>query len=117
MSRQRRTPRPARPAGAPPPVAGSRATGWLGRAACAAVVVLAFVFGFHKLDDFDTWWHLAAGRWIATHQTIPATDTLSHTVRDHAWVNLQWGFDVGLYVLHRLGGVTLLNLAGAVAFA
>ena len=79
--------------------------------------MLAFVFGFHKLDDFDTWWHLAAGRWIATHQTIPATDTLSHTVRDHAWVNLQWGFDVGLYVLHRLGGVTLLNLAGAVAFA
>ena len=72
--------------------------------------------GFHKLDDFDTWWHLAAGRWIATHHAIPATDTLSHTVRDHAWVNVQWGFDLGLYALHSIGGPVLLCVAGAAAF-
>ena len=101
----------------PPTVAERPAASRLGIVACAAVVVLAFVFGFHKIDDFDTWWHLAAGRWIATHHAIPASDTLSHTVRDHAWINLQWGFDVGLYLLHRIGGATLLSLATAVTFA
>ena len=117
MSRKRKTPSPGRPAVAPAPVVESPAGGWLGTAACAAVVLLAFVFGFHKVDDFDTWWHLAAGRWIATHHTIPATDTLSHTVRDHAWINLQWGFDLGLYFLHRTGGAVLLSVAGALAFS
>jgi hypothetical protein len=87
------------------------------RAASAVVVALtAFVFGFHKLDDFDTWWHLATGRWIVTHTAIPRTDVLSHTVPDHAWINLQWGFDVGLFLLHRVGGPALLCLAGALTF-
>ena len=117
MSRKRKTPGPARPAAAPPPASERRAAAWLGYTACGAVVALAFVFGFHKLDDFDTWWHLAAGRWMVTHHAIPATDTLSHTVRDHPWTNLQWGFDVGLYLLHRAGGATLLSLLTGVVFA
>lgn len=90
---------------------------WIGLVACGAVAGLALVFGLHKLDDFDTWWHLAAGRWIATHHAIPSTDTLSHTVRDHAWINLQWGFDLILYGLHSLIGPAGLTIAGAVVFA
>lgn len=74
------------------------------------------MFAFNKLDDFDTWWHLASGRWIATHQSVPATDTLSHTVPTHPWINLQWGFDLGLYGLFALGGPVLACLAGALAF-
>lgn len=84
---------------------------WLIVAACA------FIVGFRKLDDFDTWWHLAAGRWIAAHHAIPSTDTLSYTVRDHAWINLQWGFDLVVYALHSIGGAPLLSIAGAVMFA
>ncbi len=72
---------------------------------------------FRKLSDWDTWWHLAAGRWIATHGAIPATDTLSHTVRDHPWINLQWGFELGLYLLHARGGPPLLCLVGAILFS
>jgi hypothetical protein len=98
-------------------LAGPIGGGWIGKAACVAVVMLAFVFSFHKLDDFDTWWHLAAGRWIAIHHAIPVTDTLSHTVRDHPWINLQWGFDLGLYLLHALGGPVLLCVAGAIVFS
>jgi hypothetical protein len=69
-----------------------------------------------RLDDFDTWWHLAAGRWIAGHRAIPATDTLSHTVRSHPWINLQWGFDLLAYGLHAAGGPVLLGLAAASGF-
>ncbi len=89
---------------------------WIGIAACIAVALAAFAFSFHKLDDFDTWWHLASGRWIAIHRQIPATDTLSHTVRDHAWINLQWAFDLILYLLHQIGGPILLCATGAVVF-
>jgi hypothetical protein len=84
--------------------------------AYAGVAILGFAASFRKLDDFDTWWHLAAGRWIAVHRAIPSTDTLSHTVRDHAWINLQWGFDVLLYVLHSAGGPVGLSLAAAAVF-
>ena len=90
---------------------------WIGRAASAAVALLAFAFAFNKLDDFDTWWHLASGRWIAAHGAVPVTDTLSHTVRDQPWINVQWAFDLGLYQLHAIGGPVLLCAAGAIAFA
>lgn len=85
--------------------------------ACVAVILSAFALSFRKISDFDTWWHLAAGRWIATQGAIPATDTLSHTVRDHPWINLQWGFDLGLYLLHARGGPVLLCLVGAIVFS
>jgi hypothetical protein len=88
----------------------------MNKAASTIVALCAFLFGLRKLDDFDTWWHLAAGRWIAAHHSIPATDTLSHTVRDHAWINLQWGFDLLLYWLHSAGGPVLLSIAAAVTF-
>ena len=83
----------------------------------AVVAGLSWILAFRKLDDFDTWWHLAAGRWIANHGSIPATDTLSHTARDHPWVNLQWGFDLGVYWLDRMGGPAALALACALGFA
>src|SRR3990172_9033198 len=60
----------------------------------ACTVTLAAMLAFRRLDDADTWWHLAAGRWIAGHRAIPPTDTLSYTVPDHPWINLQWLFDL-----------------------
>lgn len=86
------------------------------RAAVASVALAAFAVGLHKIDDFDTWWHLAAGRWIASHGAVPVTDTLSHTVRDHAWINVQWLFDLVLYGAYRAGGAVLLPILGALAF-
>ena len=67
-------------------------------------VLVGFVLALRKLDDFDTWWHLASGRWIATNLRVPHTDTLSFTVPDHPWTNLQWAYDLLLYGCHRLGG-------------
>jgi len=69
-----------------------------------------------RLNDFDTWWHLASGRWIVTHRAVQTTDTLSFTVPDHPWINLQWLFDVMLYLLHSIGGADLLVITSAAAF-
>src|SRR5262245_8667835 len=104
-------------AGKIPRSAGSKkVTSPRDRALGALVALLGAAFGLRKIDDFDTWWHLAAGRWIAAHG-IPRTDTLSETVRDHAWINLQWGFDVSIYCLHWAFGPAVLCLACAAAFA
>ena len=88
----------------------------LGRIAPFATAALAAVFAFRKIDDSDTWWHLAAGRWMVTHGRVPATDPLSHTVRDHVWVNLEWAFQVAIYLLHSMGGPVLLCLAATVGY-
>src|SRR4030095_14498495 len=89
----------------------------MNRAANILIALCAFIVGFRKLDDFDTWWHLASGRWIAAHRAIPSMDTLSHTVRDHAWITLQWGFDLLIYALHSAGGPAALSIAAAAAYA
>ena len=82
----------------------------------AAVLLVAAALAFRSLDDSDTWWHLAGGRWIAANGRVPTTDPFSHTVPDHAWVNLQWLYDLVLYGLYRLGGSVALVLAAVAAF-
>src|SRR5258706_10957088 len=85
----------------------------LGPVVCGAPLALTAVFAFRRIDDFDTWWHLATGRWIVEHRMIPATDVLSHTVRGHPWINLEWAYEVVIYLLYSAGGPVLLSLAAA----
>lgn len=80
-------------------------------------ILAVAAFALRRIDDFDTWWHLAAGRWIAENGSVPWTDTLSFTVPDHEWLNLQWLFDLGLYGLWSLGGADLLVVACVMAFS
>ncbi len=82
----------------------------------AATMAVAAALALRTLDDFDTWWHLAAGRWIAVHAAVPTTDTLSYTVPDHPWINLQWLYDLALYGLYRLGAEPALTVSAAIAF-
>ena len=86
------------------------------RSAPGLVVVLAAIFALRRFDNTDTWWHLAAGRWIVQHGTIPSLDPLSFTANDHEWVNVQWLFDVVIYGLHQLGGGDLLIIVSALAY-
>jgi tetratricopeptide (TPR) repeat protein len=74
------------------------------------------MLAFRRIDEADTWWHLAAGRWIAEHRAIPRTDTLSYTLSDSPWINLQWLFDLFHFSLHRVGGAHLVVLAGTVLY-
>ncbi len=74
------------------------------------------MLALRRLGDTDTWWHLAAGRWIAEHHAVPHTDTLSYTLRGSAWIDLQWLFDLFIYSLYRAGGPTAIVLAGTVLY-
>ncbi|HEY2776076.1 MAG TPA: hypothetical protein VGK20_18690 [Candidatus Binatia bacterium] len=79
-------------------------------------LIVVALFAFRRLDDFDTWWHLASGRWIALHHAIPHTDVLSFTEPNNEWVNLQWLYDLFLYVAWNIGGASGLVLLSLAAF-
>jgi hypothetical protein len=101
----------------PSPSGARDAIGRLEHALPALVVALTAVLALRRLDNTDTWWHLAAGRWIVTHGSVPSNDPLSWTVRDHAWINVQWLFDVLMYGLYRLGGPSLTVIASATTYS
>jgi len=81
------------------------------------LVALAALFGIKLLDNSDTWWHLASGRWMVEHWSIPAKDVLSFTVPGHDWINLQWLFDLLMYAVHQIGDAGGLVLFSAAVYA
>ena len=85
-------------------------------AAVAFVTVLSV--GGSVLGDPDTYWHIAAGRWMIAHEAIPTADPFSNSVAGTAWVSHEWLSEVFLAAVYRYSswtGVILLTalLAGA----
>ncbi|WDM03012.1 hypothetical protein JI721_11565 [Alicyclobacillus cycloheptanicus] len=61
------------------------------------VWILGFaVYAMQNISDPDTPWHLATGRYILSHHTIPTTDPFSWSMRGKPWVTQEWLFEVVL---------------------
>ncbi len=90
---------------------------WPGRIATVAAVAFVAALQVHPLDDADTWWHLASGRWIAAHGTVARTDPFSWSAPGAPWVNRQWLFDLGLWGAWALGGATATIAIAGTLFA
>ncbi len=102
---------------APEPAAVAPASaGWLMSALPWFGLLVVALFAIRRLDDFDTWWHLASGRWIFQHHAIPSTDVLSFTVPQNEWINLQWLYDLLLYAFWNVGGASGLVLISTACF-
>lgn len=84
--------------------------------AFAFVTVLSSAFA-----DGDTGWHIATGRWIVEHGTVPHTDPFSFTARGHPWVAHEWLSEVAMYAAWRDGGwsglILLFGIATAALYA
>lgn len=84
--------------------------------AFAFVTVLTSAFA-----DGDTGWHIATGRWIAAHGTVPRSDPFSFTARGHPWVAHEWLSEVLMYGAWRYGGwsglILLFGTASAALYA
>jgi hypothetical protein len=64
--------------------------------------------------DPDIWWHLATGKWILQHHTIPHTDPFSAYGLGRAWAAYSWAFEVpAAWLVAHLGfaGLLLLQIA------
>ena len=75
------------------------------------------VGGIVRLNHTDLWGHINFGRWIVTHQALPATDPLAAQpsatgVLQYAWLSQTLGYEV-----HRLFGNEGLALARGEDFA
>jgi hypothetical protein len=100
------------------PIADSQAAlPWL---VAAAVYVLLIVLGPRLLADPDTYSHVALGRWILDHHTVPSVDPFSQTMRGEHWVAFEWLAEVAYAIAQSLGGwlavVALAAAAAAIAF-
>jgi hypothetical protein len=89
---------------------------WAGRAAALAAFCFVAVLQVHRLDDSDTWWHLASGRLIAETGAVTHTDPFSYTAAGAPWINRQWLFELGLFEVWRLGGPAGIALAAGGLF-
>ncbi|MGA2605504.1 MAG: tetratricopeptide repeat protein [Verrucomicrobiia bacterium] len=84
----------------------------------ATVVVLAlafpFLLGLEKISESDTFWHLKTGEWILSHMAIPRIDPFSATVNGKPWLDWEWLFQVGIYIVYAWGGFNALVVGKAV---
>lgn len=70
------------------------------------IFLLFFTATFIRLDP-DFGWHLRSGQEFFINE-IPAYDIFTYTASDFPWINHEWLSDIILYLIHSLGGVTLL---------
>jgi hypothetical protein len=93
----------------------------------AAARVLPVVFlaavgmtALRPIDDPDFWWLLSGGRYMVETRSFASTDPFSATASGAEWLNHAWGFELLIYAVYALAGVTgvvlLQGLAAAATF-
>ncbi len=82
----------------------------------AVALTYAFLAGLRTVSDYDIFWQLATGRWVAQHHTIFSTDVFSYTAQGQPWI-YPVGSGLLFYAAFRLGGYSLLSWLGAIACA
>jgi len=84
----------------------SRSLHWIFLILTFFFYLAAFLNCLRPLQDPDLWWHLASGREIIRLGGIPSTDVFSWTAAGTAWINTYWLYDVLVYGVERLTGIS-----------
>ncbi len=58
------------------------------------------------IDDPDLWWRLRTGQWIVEHRSAPLQDYFSSYGMGKPWVEYSWLFDLLMYGVHALFGLS-----------
>jgi hypothetical protein len=80
----------------------------------AVALTYAFLAGLRTVSDYDVFWQLATGRWVAQHHTIFSTDVFSYTAQGQPWI-YPVGSGLLFYAAFLTGGYGLLSWLGAIA--
>jgi hypothetical protein len=65
--------------------------------------------------QWDDWWHLATGRWMAETHQLPTFDAFSFTARGEPWHAASWGSDILFFAAYSCFGIAGLALAKVLA--
>ena len=85
----------------------------------AGVYALLLTLGQRLLNDPDSYSHVAVGRWILAHGTLPASDPFSFSMHGAPWISFEWLSEViyaAAYAASGWAGVVALA-AAAIALA
>ena len=78
----------------------------------AALTSFAFVlFAPATFHDADTYWHIAAGRWMLENQAVLRIDPFSYTFAGHPWQTQEWQGEIIMalaYIGLGWNGIALL---------
>ena len=86
----------------------------VGFVACA----IALGFASRLIRDGDTHLHIAAGRWMIEHRTVPSVDPFSYTFLGKPWVPHEWLSEVIYAIAYgALGWGGVLAVTGLALFA
>src|SRR5918999_4908162 len=95
---------------------GTGARPWLTLPRLWLVVVLGAI-GSRDLAQVpkavDLAYHLKVGELLLAERAVPRTDVLAWTTAGRPWLDQNWGAQVALYGIWRLGGFPLLTVASA----
>ena len=84
----------------------------------AGIYALLMLLGPRLLGDPDTYSHIAMGRWILEHRSVPTSDPLSLTMRGEHWIAFEWLSQVAYATVQSLSGwLGVVALAAAAASA
>ena len=68
-------------------------------------------FCWRQITTSDCWWHIALGRWLVEHRSLPDYSQLYFTPTNSHVSDLRWsaGGDLLLYLTHAIGGPIALQ--------
>src|SRR5215831_9519918 len=93
------------------------APGWLGPCLMGLTALFLLAIFSTEAADSDTWWQLAAGKYIWQNHRLPVPDPFSYTtdvgkplypgelVTRHFNLTHEWGMQLILYMAEAIGGI------------
>ncbi len=81
------------------------------------LLLILFAQDSSLLNDPDTQWHIAIGRWIWTQRSVPTTDLFSHTFAGAPWIAKEWVSQLILDAAFQGGGWRGVAAVAAIAVA
>lgn len=86
------------------------------RAVVVALFIAIALASIGPIRNYDLFWHLATGRWIAEHRALPRTDPFALASDRGPWINGEWLFELVLYAVESVAGVDGLSYVRALLF-
>lgn len=83
----------------------------------ALVAAAAFALAVTRVEDTDTWTHLALGRLMVETRALPTHEVLVFPSGALPYHNTEWLFDVVIYLVFRAGGIAGVVLVKAATVA
>jgi cytochrome c-type biogenesis protein CcmH/NrfG len=80
----------------------------------AVALIYALIAGLRTLGEYDLFWQMATGRWVAQHHAVFSTDVFSYTAQGQPWI-YPVGSGLLFYWTFLLGGYALISWLGALS--